>query len=72
MSQETTIDIKKFKEFVFSHYNPDQPIFKYIQLKSDAVSFEEAPYFAATCPNLIDQSRINDLAKILSTSWKST
>lgn len=52
-----TIDIMPFKEFVLSHYDSDQPIFKYIQAKPDAISSEEAPYFAATCINLIEQSK---------------
>ena len=64
MSQETTINIKRFKEFVFSHYTSDQPIFKYIQAKCDALSREEAPYFATMCLNLIEQSRISDTTKI--------
>ena len=55
---ERMVNVKNFKEMVFSKMSKDDSLHKMMQSKPDEIPVEEAVYLTSTVMGLIDRSKV--------------
>ena len=55
---QNTVDITKFKKWVFDNVSPEDPLYKLIQSKDNQIPKDEAAYLTTTIIKLIEVAQV--------------
>jgi hypothetical protein len=58
MQSQNMVDITRFKEWVLDNVSPEDPLYKLMQAKDNAITATEAAYLTSTIFKLIEVATI--------------